>query len=192
MHDFRRDRRIWNGDMSAVYKGASEKVLLWEPPPHTATPAHTRPETALPGPRFVTDDLVDPTTEGLVAPLRSTVPRWMQRLVGPLLLLLCWQGLASLHVFDPRTTPAPGTVLLTAIDLVMSDELQAHLIASLERVAEGLSIGVVLGLVTALISGLTRWGENVVDGNMEILRAIPNFAVLPILVAWFGIGEFRR
>jgi len=46
-----------------------------------------------------------------------------------------------------------------------------------------------LGLSAAVVAGLTRWGESLVDANMEILRAVPNFALLPVLIAWFGIGE---
>jgi sulfonate transport system permease protein len=137
-------------------------------------------------------DLVDPVREGFVAPQRSRLPRWLQRWAGPLLLLLVWQLLLSAHVFNPRTTPAPGTVLSTAVDMVVSGDLQRHMVASLERVLEGLAIGIVLGLVSAVISGLTRWGENLVDGNMEILRAVPNFALLPVLIAWFGIGDFSK
>lgn len=170
--------------MSVIDEIAAQQVLLWKPSP--------RPIAEPQGPNSAATDLVDPTREGLVASNKSAVPRWLQRSVGPLLLLLAWQVLTWLHVFDPRTTPAPAKVLLTAINLATSEDLQAHLAASLERVAEGLVIGVVLGIVSAVASGLTRVGENILDGNMEILRAVPNFALLPILVAWFGIGEFSK
>ncbi|HEV2675371.1 MAG TPA: ABC transporter permease [Aliidongia sp.] len=178
--------------MSAIEEAASQNPLLWERPAEPGTQARIRPGTGTPEPWLGASDLIDPTSEGLVTSIRSAVPRWLQRSVGPLLLLLAWQLLTSLGVFDPRTTPAPRTIFLTAINLATSEDLQAHLAASLERVAEGLLIGVALGLVSAVVSGLTRWGENIVDGNMEILRAVPNFALLPILVAWFGIGEFPK
>ena len=170
--------------MSVIDEIASQNASLWKRSGRPGTQAFARSDAE--------PDLVDPTREGLVTSARSAVPRWLQRSAGPLLLLLAWQLLTSLHVFDPRTTPAPGKVLQTAIDLVTSEDLQAHLAASLERVAEGLAIGVALGIVSAVVSGLTRVGENIVDGNMEILRAVPNFALLPILVAWFGIGEFPK
>lgn len=104
-------------------------------------------------------------------------------------MLLVWQLLSSMNVFDPRTTPSPLTVAKTAFDLLASNDLQMHLLASLERVLQGLALGISLGLVSATIAGLTRWGENFVDTNMEVLRAVPNFALLPVLIAWFGIGE---
>lgn len=134
-------------------------------------------------------ELVDPRLHGPVTAVRPRIPRSVQRLLGPVLLLAVWQSLSALQVFDPRTTPSPETVLQTAWGLIASEELQAHLAASLLRVVKGLALGGLLGLVGAVIAGLTRWGENIVDANMEVLRAVPNFALLPVFIAWFGIGE---
>lgn len=134
-------------------------------------------------------DLVDPRLDGPATATAPRIPRAVQRLLGPVLLLALWQLLSSLQVFDPRTTPGPQTVLQTAWDLIASQELQAHMLASLLRVLQGLGLGLLIGLSGAIVSGLSRWGENVVDANMEVLRAVPNFALLPVLIAWFGIGE---
>ena len=132
--------------------------------------------------------LVDPTRARTARRAGSRVPRAVQRLAGPLLLAL-WQALALLDVFDPRTTPSPGKVLAAAWGLLASGELQAHLLASLARVAQGLALGLAAGTAAAVAAGLSRVGENTIDANMEILRAVPNFALLPVLIAWFGIGE---
>ncbi|WP_207478011.1 ABC transporter permease [Arenibaculum pallidiluteum] len=133
--------------------------------------------------------LVDPRTQGIVPAAASRVPRWLQRLLGPVALIVAWQVLSMAEIFDARTTPGPATVLNTAFVMLGSGELQAHVLASLGRVLHGLAVGVALGVAGALVSGLTRWGENLIDANMEILHAVPNFAFLPVLIAWFGIGE---
>ncbi len=44
----------------------------------------------------------------------------------------------------------------------------------------------------ALVAGLSRVGENFVDANMEVLRAVPNFALVPLLIVWFGISEVPK
>lgn len=133
--------------------------------------------------------LVDPRRAARITGNRSRIPRAMQRLLGPVLLLALWQLLVSLEIFDPRTTPAPLTVLHTAWELSVSGQLQVHAWASLQRVFAGLALGLAIGLTGAIIAGLSRAGENLLDANMEILRAVPNFALLPVLIAWFGIGE---
>jgi sulfonate transport system permease protein len=140
----------------------------------------------------VNDALVDPRLSAGRRRSASVVPRALQRLLGPLLLLLAWQLLATLDVFDPRTTPAPLTVLQTATGLLGSGVLLANLLASLQLVAQGLALGIAVGLTAAVVAGLSRAGENIVDANMEILRAIPNFALLPILIAWFGIDNASK
>lgn len=120
------------------------------------------------------------------------VPRWLQRLTGPVLLVALWQVLSSTGVFDARTVPAPLSVLRAAIDLISTGALQDHLLVSLIRVSYGLVFGIALGLGLALVAGLSRVGENFVDANMEVLRAIPNFALVPLLIVWFGISELPK
>jgi sulfonate transport system permease protein len=120
------------------------------------------------------------------------VPRALQRMLGPVLLLLAWQLLSTTQVFDPRTTPAPTTVLQTAAGLIESGALFTNLVASLSLVIRGLALGLAIGVAAAVGAGLSRAGENIVDANMEILRAVPNFALLPILIAWFGIDDTSK
>jgi sulfonate transport system permease protein len=136
--------------------------------------------------------LVDPRTLAPRAAGRTLAPRWLQRLLGPALLLLAWHLLATLDVFDPRTTPVPSVVLRTAVDLAAGGILLDNLAASVQLVLKGLALGLSVGLTAAIVAGLSRAGENIVDANMEILRAVPNFALLPILIAWFGIDDVSK
>jgi len=41
----------------------------------------------------------------------------------------------------------------------------------------------------ATVSGLFRLGEDLVDATMQMLRTVPNVALIPLLIIWFGIGE---
>ena len=52
-----------------------------------------------------------------------------------------------------------------------------------------LVLGVGLGVVLALVAGLTRAGEAVIDGPVQIKRAVPTLALIPLAIIWFGIGE---
>ena len=123
---------------------------------------------------------------------RQFVPRWLQRLFGPMLLVVLWQVLSTTRVFDERTVPPPTRVVRTAVRLIAEGSLQEHLFTSLLRVGYGVLFGIALGLGLALIAGLSRVGENFVDANMEVLRAVPNFALVPLLIVWFGISEVPK
>lgn len=60
---------------------------------------------------------------------------------------------------------------------------------SLRRALVGLTIGVSVGTALAVVAGLFRAGEDVVDSAMQVLRAVPVLGLLPLVIIWFGIGE---
>lgn len=109
--------------------------------------------------------------------------------IGPLLLLAVWAAGSAAGWLDPRTLSAPWTVVTTAGDLIADGRLQDNLAISAQRAGLGLAIGTVIGTVLALLAGLSRWGEAILDGPIQIKRAIPALALIPLLVLWFGIGE---
>jgi sulfonate transport system permease protein len=53
----------------------------------------------------------------------------------------------------------------------------------------GLAIGVALGAVLAVLAGLSRLGEYLLDANLQMLRSLPILALVPLAIVWFGIGE---
>ncbi|MFJ8806616.1 ABC transporter permease [Streptomyces sp. NPDC102490] len=112
--------------------------------------------------------------------------------IGPVLLLVLWAAGSALGLFDARSLPAPWTIAGTAGDLVDSGKLPSHLATSAQRALLGLLFGVAAGLVLALVSGLSRVGEAVIDGPVQIKRSIPSLALIPLLILWFGIGETMK
>lgn len=109
--------------------------------------------------------------------------------IGPFLLLAVWAVGSAAGWIDPRTLSAPWTVVTTAGDLIADGRLQDNLAISAQRAGLGLAIGTAVGTVLAVIAGLSRWGEAVLDGPIQIKRAIPALALVPLLILWFGIGE---
>ncbi|WP_433579034.1 ABC transporter permease [Nocardia brasiliensis] len=109
--------------------------------------------------------------------------------LGPALLIAAWVLGSASGALDPETLPAPWVVARTAGDLVADGRLQSNLLTSVQRAGIGLVIGVLAGLILALIAGLSRIGEALVDGPIQIKRAIPTLALIPLFIVWFGIGE---
>jgi sulfonate transport system permease protein len=136
--------------------------------------------------------LVDPRAVVKKSQRGQRIPRQLQRLLGPVLLIGLWQLLSTTGAFDQRTVPPPTRVVRAAYRLIADGSLLDHMSTSLLRVGYGLVFGIVLGLGLALITGLSRLGENIFDANMEVLNAIPNFALVPLLIVWFGISEVPK
>ncbi|MEU6083066.1 ABC transporter permease [Streptomyces sp. NPDC047108] len=120
---------------------------------------------------------------------RVRVPRWLRRTSGPLLLLALWQTLSAAGVLRADVLASPGTIAQVAGDLVADGSLTSAMGVSLQRVALGLLIGTFVGTSLALLAGLFRVGEDLVDASVQMLRTVPFVGLIPLFIIWFGIGE---
>lgn len=120
--------------------------------------------------------------------LRS-VPRPLRRAIGPVLLLALWQVLSATGLLHPDVLASPGTIARAGSDLIADGTLPSAMGISLQRVAAGLVLGGVVGTALALVSGLSRLGEDLVDATVQMLRTVPWVGLIPLFIIWLGIGE---
>ncbi|MFJ9863486.1 ABC transporter permease [Streptomyces sp. NPDC101165] len=111
------------------------------------------------------------------------------RLAGPLLLLALWAAASAAGQLDPGAIPAPWTVLRTGVRLWTDGTLPTDILTSLTRAAYGFAIGLTAGVALALAAGLSRAGEALIDGTVQLNRAIPTLGLIPLFILWLGIGE---
>ena len=103
----------------------------------------------------------------------------------PLVLLLAWWFGSASGFISPSVLASPRDVVRALIELAETGDLKLFLLASLGRAGAGVGIGVSAGIS----SGLTAIGEEIVDPTMQMLRAVPFLALVPLLISWFGIDE---
>ncbi|WP_460108520.1 ABC transporter permease [Streptomyces sp. YKOK-J1] len=111
------------------------------------------------------------------------------RLAGPLAVVALWAVASAADALDPGAIPAPWTVLRTAGHLWTDGTLPTDVLTSLRRAAYGFAIGLTAGVLLALVSGLSRAGEALIDGTVQLNRAIPTLGLIPLFILWLGIGE---
>jgi sulfonate transport system permease protein len=109
--------------------------------------------------------------------------------VGPVALLAVWAAGSAAGVISPAVLTAPWDVLAAFRDQWVDHDLLGNILASLARAGLGLVFGVAAGTVLAVVSGLSRAGESLVDGPIQIKRSVPTLALIPLFIAWFGIGQ---
>jgi|ERR1039457_2401419 sulfonate transport system permease protein len=114
--------------------------------------------------------------------------RWL----SPLILLAVWELGSRTGLIPEHVLAAPSEVLGTLWQMLISGELPRNLLVSLQRAAIGLCVGFGLGTVLGLVAGLSHQGELSFDPLMQIHGKIPVFALTPLFIAWFGIGEFPK
>lgn len=123
---------------------------------------------------------------------RRGVPRPLSRLLGVLLVVGAWQVASSTGALSPTVVGSPSAVWRTAVHLVTDGELGSALGTSLHRVLLGLVFGLAAGVLLALVSGLTRIGEDIVDAPVQMLRTVPFVGLVPLLIVWLGVGELPK
>ncbi|WGF88262.1 ABC transporter permease [Marinivivus vitaminiproducens] len=117
------------------------------------------------------------------------VPRLLRRAMGPVLIVLAWHVASVTGVLPPEILAGPTTVVSSAADLIATGELQEAMWASFVRAMSGLLIGGGIGVALAVLAGLFRLGEDLIDAPMQMFRGVPNVALIPLLIIWLGIGE---
>jgi sulfonate transport system permease protein len=120
---------------------------------------------------------------------RASIPRWVERLTGVVLLVALWQLLSTTGVLSSDTLAGPSEVVRSGWDLLKAGTLGSAMWASLQRVLIGLAIGIPAGAILAIVSGLSRVGEDMVDAPMQAMRFVPILGLEPLIVLWFGIGN---
>lgn len=114
------------------------------------------------------------------------------RLAGPLLALAVWEAASRLGWLSEHTLTAPSAALRALWQMLGDGSLLPHLAASAARAYSGLFLGVAAGVLLALAAGLTRTGEALIDGLVQIKRAVPTMALIPLTIIWLGIGEAMK
>ncbi|MGW3992884.1 ABC transporter permease [Amycolatopsis sp. NPDC004772] len=124
-------------------------------------------------------------------PPRTAVRRRpdLRRWISPVVLLAAWQLASATGVLPSDKLSAPWTVVQAGVEAARSGELGDAFAVSLGRVGAGFALGAVAGVLLGIVSGLSRWGEALVDPPVQMLRTLPFLGLIPLFILWFGIGE---
>ncbi|MDQ1128603.1 ABC transporter permease [Microbacterium sp. SORGH_AS_0888] len=111
--------------------------------------------------------------------------------VLPVVLIIVWFAVTipGAAVVAPYQFPSPQGVWQAAVDLAERGELGIFVAISVQRVLIGFVIAAVLGVALGGLVGLSRFWDATLSPSLEIIRAVPSLAWVPLLIVWFQIGE---
>ncbi|SFT06696.1 ABC transporter permease subunit [Paenibacillus sp. BC26] len=109
--------------------------------------------------------------------------------VIPLLIVLLWQWLGSVGWISSRILPTPVSVIEAGAKLMRSGDLFIYIGDSTRRALIGFAIGGGIGFILAILNGLLPLSEKLTDSSIQMIRTIPHLSLIPLIIAWFGIGE---
>ena len=112
-----------------------------------------------------------------------------------LVLLALWEAAVRLGMVNAKYLCAPTTVLKTFFIKLTDPKpdgavLGVHLWTSLKLVFCGYSLAVAVGVPLGLFLSYYYTLDKLISPIFEIMRPIPPIAWIPLVILWFGIGEF--
>jgi len=128
----------------------------------------------------------------LVKQRKLAVPRWAKGFVLPIVLIAVWQYVGGLGWISPTVLPTPLTILEAFYNLTVSGELLTNLQVSVTRALLGFLLGGGLGLLLGIFVGFSKRTEDYLDPSLQMLRTVPNLAVTPLFILWFGFDELSK
>ncbi|MEU7632986.1 ABC transporter permease [Nocardia sp. NPDC049220] len=108
---------------------------------------------------------------------------------SPVILLILWQVLATAGVLDARFFPAPSAIFDSLRGGLGHGTLLHDTVLTTGRLAMGLLIGGVSGLVVGIAMGLSQFVQTVLRPLVSMTYPIPKIAILPLFLIIFGLGE---
>ncbi|WP_242055089.1 hypothetical protein [Nostoc flagelliforme] len=113
-------------------------------------------------------------------------------LIVPVLVLVLWELSSRTGLLSTRILPATSGIIATAIELASTGELFQHVGISAGRGISGFIVGGSIGFDLGLLNGFSRIAEKLLDGSLQMLRTIPNLALILLIILLFGIGDQAR
>ncbi|HLG72896.1 MAG TPA: ABC transporter permease [Chloroflexota bacterium] len=130
----------------------------------------------------------------LPVPKKSKLGEQLVSLFSPVLLLILWELMVRVKLLDARFFPAPSSIVGTFQTLLLGPqhELLIDIKDTLGRIAVGLLMGCVPGLLLGAIMGLSTPVRAFFKPMVAALFPIPKIAILPLIMLIFGLGEMSK
>jgi NitT/TauT family transport system permease protein len=135
-----------------------------------------------------------PGTDGLIWGLQPTRQsgfrlsdhaRWI-RTTAVAVFLVAWELYG--RSINPIFLSYPTAIAGAAVDLISSGQLLAALLKSLQGLAIGFGLAIVVGIGLGMLMGRSRTLYYALDPFLVALYATPGVALIPLIMLWLGLG----
>lgn len=108
---------------------------------------------------------------------------------GFIMINVLWYLLSV--IINLRVLPKP-TVVYANMNNLYGEKLYIHVLASLSRVAAGISISLVLGAAVGLLMAYSSIWNKILNPLVYFSYPVPKTALLPIVMLIFGLGDASK
>ncbi len=124
--------------------------------------------------------------------LKNRAARLLLKTLLPLAIFVAWEIAVTYGDIPPILLPKLEKVGADFVKYSLSGELLHHVLISLRRCTVGFFIGSTIGIIFGVLLGWFRRLNDFFDFTLNFSRAIPKTALAPLLIVWFGFGDFPK
>lgn len=113
----------------------------------------------------------------------------LTRAALPLLLILIWEAISRAGLVPATLLPAPSVVLVALWRAALTSVLWLNLAVTLQRLAAGFLIALVVGVVLGLAGAESHFGARVLEAMVRVFAPIPKIALYPAMILLLGFDN---
>ncbi len=98
-----------------------------------------------------------------------------------------WEFMANKGIIDSFITSSPSRIINTFTNFT-SNNLLEHIRVTVYETIIGFGIGIILGVIIAVILWWSKFICKVFDPYLVVLNSLPKVALGPIIIIWVGAG----
>lgn len=110
--------------------------------------------------------------------------------------IMVWTLVTTLGVVSRDVIPSPIDLAAEFAKLVRTgysgSPLWLHVAASMGRTLIGLVFAIIVGVPIGLLIGYSKTASAALEPFLSVLRPMPAIAFIPLVILYFGIGEFSK
>ncbi len=119
------------------------------------------------------------------------------KIVTIAVLIGIWEAASQLDYIKVYRFSRPSKLAETFVQLLTVGfpngiTVGVHIEATFFRILMGFVLACVTAIPLGLFIGRTRWLDRMVDPIVTFARSIATISLLPLAIAWFGVGELAR
>ena len=123
---------------------------------------------------------------------RGPPERLLWALAFTALVLVTWEAVTRLGLVRPIFLAPFSSVMVELWNGITTGWLWPHVWATAFVWTIGYALGAIVGIVFGLFVGASRRGSYIADPWLNAVYVMPDIALVPIFIIWFGIGlEFK-
>ncbi len=125
------------------------------------------------------------------------LPDWLIGALTLLVILIVWEAAVRADLLNDFRFPPPSKLAVALGDLTTQGfprgvNVFSHIGATMQRILSGYLLATLLAIPLGLIIGSREFLDRAANPIITFARSVASISLLPLAVAWFGVGEVSR